>query len=53
MQDKQDGEIVFSRTIEATGAAAAPAPATSLLVVEDDENISTAIRSTFLELVIQ
>ena len=47
MQDKQDGEIVFSRTIEATGAAAAPAPATSLLVVEDDENISTAIKEYF------
>jgi two-component system, OmpR family, alkaline phosphatase synthesis response regulator PhoP len=47
MQDKQDGEIVFSRTIEATGAAAAPAPTTSLLVVEDDENISTAIKEYF------
>jgi len=47
MQDQQDGEIVFSRTIEATGVAAAPAPATSLLVVEDDENISTAIKEYF------
>jgi DNA-binding response OmpR family regulator len=47
MQDKQDGEIVFSRTIEPTGTAAAPAPATSLLVVEDDENISTAIQEYF------
>ena len=47
MQDKQDGEIVFSHTIEATGVAAAPAPATSLLVVEDDENISTAIKEYF------
>ncbi|HSQ25229.1 MAG TPA: response regulator transcription factor [Pyrinomonadaceae bacterium] len=47
MQDKQDREIGLSRTIEATGTAAAPAPATSLLVVEDDENISTAIQEYF------
>ena len=47
MQDKHDVEIGISRTIEASGAAAAPAPATSLLVIEDDENISTAIQEYF------
>src|SRR5437773_8979980 len=47
MQDKQDGEIGFPRTIEATATATAPAPATSLLVIEDDENISTAIEEYF------
>lgn len=47
MQDKQSGEIGFSHTIDASGTAAAPAPATSLLVVEDDENISTAIQEYF------
>lgn len=47
MQDKQSGEIGFSHAIDATGTAAAPAPATSLLVVEDDENISTAIQEYF------
>src|SRR5215813_6311201 len=46
MQDKQNGEKVFSHT-EAAATAAAPAPALSLLVVEDDENISTAIQEYF------
>jgi two-component system, OmpR family, alkaline phosphatase synthesis response regulator PhoP len=47
MQDKQSGEIGFSHAIDASGTAVAPAPATSLLVVEDDENISTAIQEYF------
>ncbi len=47
MLDKQIGEIGSSHAIEATGAAPAPAPATSLLVIEDDENISTAIQEYF------
>ena len=47
MLDKQIGEKGSSHTIEATGAAPAPAPATSLLVIEDDENISTAIAEYF------
>lgn len=47
MQDKLDGEIGLSHTIEGAAAAVAPAPATSLLVIEDDENISTAIQEYF------
>src|SRR4051812_27555539 len=47
MLDKHDGEMGLPRTIEATAAAAAPAPSTSLLVIEDDENISTAIQEYF------
>jgi len=33
--------------MDSTGAAAAPAPKTSLLVIEDDDNISTAIEEYF------
>jgi DNA-binding response OmpR family regulator len=47
MQDKQTGEKGLSRTPDAAATATAPAPATSLLVVEDDENISTAIEEYF------
>ena len=47
MLDKQSGEKGLSHTIEATGAATAPAPAVSLLVIEDDENISTALAEYF------
>ncbi len=47
MLEKQSGETGLSHPIEATGTAAAPAPAISLLVVEDDENISTALAEYF------
>ena len=47
MQNKQNGEIGLSHANEATGTATAPAPATSILIVEDDENISTAIQEYF------
>src|ERR1043166_6577242 len=47
MQNKQNGEIGLSHANEAVGAATAPAPATQLLIVEDDENISTAIQEYF------
>ena len=47
MLEKQNGEKGLSHPIEATGTATAPAPAISLLVVEDDENISTALAEYF------
>ncbi|HEU5236601.1 MAG TPA: response regulator transcription factor [Pyrinomonadaceae bacterium] len=47
MQNKQNGEIGLSHANEAAATATAPAPATSLLIVEDDENISTAIQEYF------
>ncbi len=47
MLDKQNGKDGLSHAVEATGTATATAPATSLLVVEDDENISTAIEEYF------
>jgi DNA-binding response OmpR family regulator len=47
MLDKQSGDKRLSHTIEATGTATAPAPAISLLVIEDDENISTALAEYF------
>jgi len=47
MLEKQNGEKGLSQPIEATGTATAPAPAISLLVVEDDENISTALAEYF------
>jgi DNA-binding response OmpR family regulator len=47
MLEKQSGEKRLSHPIEATGTATAPAPAISLLVVEDDENISTALAEYF------
>jgi len=47
MLEKQSGEKGLSHPIEATGTATAPAPAISLLVVEDDENISTALAEYF------
>jgi len=47
MLDKQNGEKGLSRSIEAAGAAQATAPTTSLLVIEDDDNISTAIAQYF------
>ena len=47
MFNKQNGETGLSHMVEATGVAPAPAPAISLLVIEDDENISTAIGEYF------
>lgn len=47
MLDKQIGEKGSSHTAEAAGVATATAPAISLLVVEDDENISTALTEYF------
>jgi DNA-binding response OmpR family regulator len=47
MFNKQNGETGSSHIVEATGVAPAPAPAISLLVIEDDENISTAIGEYF------
>ena len=47
MLERQSGEKGLSHPIEATGTATAPAPAISLLVIEDDENISTALAEYF------
>ncbi|HXI23406.1 MAG TPA: response regulator transcription factor [Pyrinomonadaceae bacterium] len=46
MLDKQNGNAL-PHSVEATATAAATAPATSLLVIEDDDNISTAIQEYF------
>jgi len=46
MLDKQNGDGL-PHSVEATGTATATAPATSLLVIEDDDNISTAIEEYF------
>jgi DNA-binding response OmpR family regulator len=45
--DKQNEEKSLSRSIEAAGAASATAPMTSLLIIEDDDNISAAIEQYF------
>src|ERR1051325_8977310 len=47
MLEKLNGKDGLPRMAEATGAATAPAPATSLLVIEDDENISAALVEYF------
>src|SRR5260221_5495759 len=47
MLNQTDGERGRSHSSDAAGAAAAPAPKTSLLIIEDDENISTAIEEYF------
>src|SRR5437764_11507265 len=47
MLDKQNGRDGLPHSVEATGAATAPAPETSLLVIEDDENISAALEEYF------
>jgi len=47
MLDNMNGKDGLPHTAEATGVATAPAPATSLLVVEDDENISAALVEYF------
>jgi DNA-binding response OmpR family regulator len=44
---RQNGEKGQSHSVDATGVAAAPAPKTSLLIIEDDDNISTAIEEYF------
>ncbi len=47
MLNRNDGETVHAHSLDAAGAAAAPAPNTSLLIIEDDDNISTAIAEYF------
>ena len=47
MLDKLNGKDGSPHMGEATGVATAPAPATSLLVIEDDENISAALVEYF------
>src|SRR3954451_9676546 len=47
MLDKENGKDGLPHMAEATGAATAPAPATSLLVIDDDENISAALVEYF------
>ncbi len=47
MLNRNDGETVHAHSLDAAGAAAAPAPKTSLLIIEDDDNISTAIEEYF------
>jgi len=47
MPDREIGEKGQARSPEAVGAAPAPTPQTSLLIIEDDDNISTAIEEYF------
>src|SRR5262249_29388470 len=47
MTQKDNGKTGQAHSFEATGVASAPAPRTSLLTIEDDENISTAIEEYF------
>ena len=47
MLDTQNGKDGMAHSVEAAATAIAPAPATSLLVIEDDENISAAIAEYF------
>jgi DNA-binding response OmpR family regulator len=47
MLDRQNGKDGLPHSVEAVGTATATAPATSLLVIEDDENISAAIEEYF------
>ena len=47
MSDKDNGKTRLAHLTEATSAAVAPAQATSLLIIEDDENISSAIQEYF------
>src|SRR3954463_5403065 len=47
MLDNDNGKDGLPHMAEATGVATAAAPATSLLVVEDDENISAALVEYF------
>ncbi len=47
MPDQANGDRAFAHVTEATGVATAPAPKTSLLIIEDDESISSAIEEYF------
>ena len=47
MLNRTNGEKGNSHSLDAAGVAAAPALKTSLLVIEDDDNISTAIEEYF------
>ena len=47
MLNRTNGEKGSSHSMDAAGSAAAPAPKTSLLIIEDDDNISTAIKEYF------
>src|SRR5437667_5476145 len=47
MLNRNNGEQRTSHSPDAAGAAAAPTPRTSLLIIEDDDNISTAIEEYF------
>src|SRR6266404_5026480 len=47
MPDREIGEIGQAHSPEAAGTAPAPASKTSLLIIEDDDNISTAIEEYF------
>src|SRR2546426_5849984 len=47
MLNRNNGETGHAHSLDAAGAAAAPAPNTSLLIIEDDDNISTAIEEYF------
>src|SRR5690348_3136281 len=46
MLDRQNGDSTQSRSVEGAGVALASAK-TSLLIIEDDDNISTAIEEYF------
>ena len=47
MSDNNNGKSGQAHATETTGLAVAPAQATSLLIIEDDENISSAIQEYF------
>src|SRR5437016_14659085 len=47
MPDNDNGKMGQAHAIDAVAAAPAPAQATSLLIIEDDESISSAIREYF------
>lgn len=47
MSNRPNGEKGQPHSMDAAGAAMAPEPKTSLLIIEDDDNISTAIEEYF------
>src|SRR5437016_1603893 len=47
MPDRDNGKIGQAHSTETSGVAVTPAQATSLLIIEDDENISSAIQEYF------
>jgi len=47
MPENNNGKSGQAHAVEAAGLAVAPAQATSLLIIEDDENISSAIQEYF------